>query len=70
MVERPSKNGVSFNYVEPFSAFGNGDGRSWDGVKQQKAFGQEAEMISKEEQHLGLQRLKSQIVRFILILKL
>lgn len=37
--------GTKMMYVEPFSAFGNGDGRSWDGIKQQESFGQEAEMI-------------------------
>jgi hypothetical protein len=32
-------------YAEPFSAYGNGNGLSWDGVSKQKNFGSEAEMI-------------------------
>ena len=37
--------GTQMMYVEPFSAFGNGAGRSWDGVSGQSSFGSEAEMI-------------------------
>lgn len=35
-------------YVEPFSAFGNGSGKSWDGLKPQSSFGQESEIILQQ----------------------
>ena len=37
--------GTKMMYVEPFSAFGNGSGKSWDGISPQSSFGSEAEMI-------------------------
>ena len=37
--------GSKMIYAEPFSAFGNGDGYSWDGLTSQSSFGHEAEMI-------------------------
>jgi hypothetical protein len=37
--------GTKMLYCEPFSAFGNGDGRSWDGKSQQSYIGHEAEML-------------------------
>ena len=37
--------GTKMMYIEPISAFGNGVGRSWDGVSQQNYFGNEAEML-------------------------
>lgn len=37
--------GTKMMYVEPISAFGYGDGRSWDGVASQATFGHEAEML-------------------------
>jgi len=37
--------GTKMMYVEPFSAFGNGHQRSWDGISKQSSFGHEAEMI-------------------------
>lgn len=37
--------GTKMMYVEPFSAFGNGSGRGWDGISKQTSFGDEAEMI-------------------------
>ncbi len=37
--------GTKMMYAEPFSAFGNGSGRSWDGISKQSSFGSEAEMI-------------------------
>lgn len=36
-------------YAEPFSAFGNGSGKGWDGLAQQSSFGDEAEMIFQRE---------------------
>ena len=32
-------------YCEPFSAFGNGNGRDWDGISKQTSFGYEAEIL-------------------------
>lgn len=37
--------GTKMMYVEPFSAFGNGHQRAWDGISKQSSFGHEAEMI-------------------------
>lgn len=36
-------------YVEPFSRFGNGSGRSWDGISEQSSIGYEAEMLFQRE---------------------
>lgn len=32
-------------YAEPFSAFGQGAGKNWDGISPQGYFGYESEMI-------------------------
>lgn len=40
--------GTQMMYVEPFSAFGNGSGKSWDGLKPQSSFGQESEIILQQ----------------------
>lgn len=40
--------GTQMMYVEPFSAFGNGSGKSWDGLKPQSTFGQESEIILQQ----------------------
>lgn len=40
--------GTQMMYAEPFSAFGNGSGRSWDGVTGQSSFGSEAEIILQQ----------------------
>lgn len=37
--------GTKMMYAEPFSAFGNGAGKHWDGISTQSYFGSEAEMI-------------------------
>lgn len=37
--------GTQMMYAEPFSAFGNGGGKSWDGISPQSIFGYESEMI-------------------------
>lgn len=37
--------GTKMLYCEPFSAFGRGSGRSWDGVSTQSVIGHEAEML-------------------------
>lgn len=40
--------GTKMMYAEPFSAFGNGSGRSWDGISKQSSFGSEAEIILQQ----------------------
>ncbi len=40
--------GTQMMYAEPFSAFGNGWGKSWDGLKPQSSFGQESEIILQQ----------------------
>lgn len=40
--------GTQMMYVEPFSAFGNGSGKSWDGLKPQSSLGQESEIILQQ----------------------
>lgn len=40
--------GTKMMYTEPFSAFGNGSGRSWDGVSRQSSFGSESEIILQQ----------------------
>jgi hypothetical protein len=37
--------GTKMAYVEPFSAFGHGDGLKWDGIKTQSSISYEAEML-------------------------
>lgn len=37
--------GTQMMYAEPFSAFSNGGGKSWDGISSQSTFGYESEMI-------------------------
>jgi hypothetical protein len=37
--------GTKMLYAEPYSAFGNGSGKTWDGKAKQQYFGGEAEMI-------------------------
>jgi len=40
--------GTQMMYAEPFSAFGNGSGQHWDGLKPQSSFGQESEIILQQ----------------------
>lgn len=37
--------GTQMMYAEPFSAFGNGGGKNWDGISTQSGFGSESEII-------------------------
>lgn len=37
--------GTKMMYAEPYSNFGNGSGRSWDGIAKQSTFGSESEII-------------------------
>ena len=50
--------GTKMMYVEPFSAFGNGDGRSWDGISKQFSFGSEAEMLVQRETHFRVAKVE------------
>ena len=50
--------GTKMMYVEPFSAFGNGDGRSWDGLSKQYSFGSEAEMLVQKETHFRVAKVE------------
>lgn len=40
--------GTKMLYCEPFSAFGNGAGRAWDGLAKQAYFGHESEMLLQQ----------------------
>lgn len=40
--------GTKMLYCEPFSAFGNGSGRAWDGLAKQAHFGYESEMLLQQ----------------------
>ena len=40
--------GTKMMYVEPFSGFGDGDQRSWDGIRKQSSFGSELETILQQ----------------------
>ena len=40
--------GTKMMYVEPFSAFGNGSGKTWDGIKEQSSYGHELETILQQ----------------------
>lgn len=40
--------GTKMMYAEPFSAFGNGSGYSWDGIAKQSSFGNESEIILQQ----------------------
>lgn len=40
--------GTKMLYCEPFSAFGNGSGRAWDGVAKQSSIGYEAEILLQQ----------------------
>lgn len=37
--------GTKMMYCEPFSAYGHGDGKSWDGINKQFSFGYESEIL-------------------------
>ena len=40
--------GTKMMYAEPFSKYGNGGGRSWDGLATQSSFGSESEIILQQ----------------------
>ena len=41
--------GTKMMYVEPFSQFGSGYGKNWDGVSSQSRFGGEIEILMQRE---------------------
>lgn len=41
--------GTKMMYAEPFSAYGMGSGRNWDGISGQSSFGGESEMIIQRD---------------------
>lgn len=49
--------GTKMMYVEPFSAFGNGGGQSWDGTSKQKYFGGELETILQQGTELRVTKI-------------
>lgn len=40
--------GTKMMYAEPFSAYGNGAGRKWDGISGQSSYGSESEIILQQ----------------------
>ena len=50
--------GTKMMYVEPFSAFGNGSGKSWDGIKEQGSFGSELETILQQGTQFRVTRIE------------
>ncbi|UWI20924.1 MAG: minor capsid protein 2 [Bacteriophage sp.] len=50
--------GTQMMYVEPFSAFGNGGGKNWDGIAKQGSFGQESEIILQQGTKLRVTKVE------------
>ena len=50
--------GTPMLYAEPFSAFGEGDGKRWDGISQQYSFGSEAEIIIQQGANLEITKVE------------
>ena len=50
--------GTKMMYVEPFSAFGNGKGLSWDGKSKQSSFGTELETILQQGTELRVTKIE------------
>ena len=50
--------GTKMMYVEPFSAFGDGDGRRWDGVSRQDYFGSELETILQQGSQFNITKIE------------
>lgn len=50
--------GTKMMYVEPFSAFGEGDGRNWDGISKQSYFGQELETILQQNTQFRIVKIE------------
>lgn len=52
--------GTKMAYVEPFSAFGNGAGKSWDGISAQSSIGYEAEMLMQRNTKFRVIKVEKQ----------
>lgn len=50
--------GTKMMYVEPFSAFGTGKGKSWDGKAKQSSFGTELETILQQNTQLRITKVE------------
>lgn len=50
--------GTKMMYVEPFSGFGNGSGRSWDGISPQSSFGTELETILQQNTQFVIRKIE------------
>lgn len=50
--------GTKMMYVEPFSGFGHGAGRGWDGVSKQSTFGHELETILQQGANLKITKVE------------
>lgn len=54
-------------YCEPFSGFGNGSGRNWDGIIKQQTFGSESEMLLQRRTTFKITKVEKQMGRGISI---
>lgn len=50
--------GTKMMYVEPFSAFGNGDGENWDGKSKQSSFGYELETLLQQGTQMRITKVE------------
>lgn len=50
--------GTKAMYVEPFSAFGNGSGKSWDGKSKQSSFGHELETLLQQNTDFRITKIE------------
>lgn len=50
--------GTKAMYVEPFSAFGHGSGKSWDGISKQGSFGGELETILQQNTDFRITKIE------------
>jgi len=50
--------GTQMMYVEPFSGFGGGDGKFWDGINSQRSFGSEFETILQQGTQLRVTKVE------------
>lgn len=50
--------GTQALYVEPFSAFGQGDGKNWDGISDQSYFGSELETLLQRNTHFRVTKVE------------
>ena len=50
--------GTKMMYGEPFSQFGTGDGRSWNGISKQSSFGYELETILQQGTQFSIEKIE------------